>query len=223
MRGSTYTPHFDMQNLHLESLAYWPVLYEFIFIRLCALFSYVQQCVWHTPPDIIFWRWFFDNSLVQRWTTCLCTRVGSESTSWCDGTTSLIDKCIFVEGSDGRIRDLADMLVSHMIKWWVIKKKSRKSYNCNTIVVNMCCGMKFLFQLCMLSYRPKVLSVIEIFPLNNKKERLTGHQQDGVKFYLPYWKPWCAMMSNESLNLLLQVVVIGVLFKMLKAASSSTW
>lgn len=43
------------------------------------------------PPDLVLRRWLLDNTLVERRSTSLLSRVCSKSTARCDGRTGLVN------------------------------------------------------------------------------------------------------------------------------------
>lgn len=75
-----------------------------------VVYLWAHGLVNRTPPNIILRRRLLNNTLVQRRTTSLCSGVGGKCTCGSDGGTSLVDKGIFVQRSDGGVTDDGDMV-----------------------------------------------------------------------------------------------------------------
>ena len=60
-----------------------------------------------SPPDILLRAWLLDDSLVQRRSPRLSTRICRQSSGRRDGRSSLVHQSIFVEGSHRWIGNLA--------------------------------------------------------------------------------------------------------------------
>lgn len=114
-----------------------------------------------SPPDLLFGGLFLDDALVGGRTTSLCTRVGAQGTAGGDGGTGLIDKGIFIEGSDSRVGNLYSEMVSDENLSQSDhdrvpngKDRGRAPYNCNSVIVNVCSLVELFFQLGVTLARP---------------------------------------------------------------------
>lgn len=96
-------------------------------------------------PDVVLGRGLLDNTLVTGRAASLGTRVGSESTAGGDGSAGLVDESIFIEGSDGGVRDLARG--GELADGRGSGENESASYNGDTVVVDVSSLVKLFLEL----------------------------------------------------------------------------